>query len=182
VTASRLAAAAAGLLTVLLLQASLIGPITFPVPVSLPTLLVVVVGIYAGPGIGLGLGFVTGLVADLGSAHPAGVQALGWLLAGLAAGILGGLATERGYGNRGVAALAALVASTTSFCVTLLLAVLGSHGATAWLAVRDLVPVGLTDALLGLVLVPAVRALLRAQGVDTPRPAAAVIGRVHVSR
>ena len=176
-TVSRIAAAIAAVLTALLLQATFIGPLTFPVPVSLPVLLVVVVGIYAGPGIGLGLGFATGLVADLGSDHPAGVQALCWLGAGLVAGVLGGLATERGYGTRGVAALAALIAAATSVVTGGLLAVLGSHAATVRLAVVDVVPVGLADALLGLLLVPVVRFMLRAQGVRSPRPVAQFVGR-----
>jgi cell shape-determining protein MreD len=146
------------------------------VPVSLPALLVIVVGIYAGPGIGMGLGFATGLLADLGSEHPAGVQALCWLAAGLAAGMLGGLATQRGYGTRGVAALAALLGAATSGVLGLLLAILGSHAATAALAVKYLIPVGLTDALLGLLVVPLVRNLLRAQQIRSPRPTARLIG------
>lgn len=179
-TISRVASAVAAVLTALLLQATLIGPWTFPVPVSLPALLVIVVGIYAGPGVGVGLGFATGLLADLGSQHPAGVQALCWLGAGLAAGVVGGLATERGYGTRGVAALAALLAAVTSAASTVLLAVLGSHAAGFELAVQYLIPVGLADALLGLAVAPAVRRMLRAQGVRAPRPTAAYIGRVHV--
>jgi cell shape-determining protein MreD len=166
------------MLTALLLQASLLGPLTFPVPVSLPALLVIVVGIYAGPGIGMGLGFATGLLADLGSEHPAGVQALCWLAAGLAAGMLGGLATQRGYGTRGVAALAALLGAATSGVLGLMLAILGSHAATAVLACKFLIPVGLTDALLGLAVVPLVRNLLRAQGIRSPRPVGRLIGSV----
>lgn len=174
-TVSRLAAALAGVLTVLLVQATLIGPLTFPVPVSLPALLVIVVGIYAGPGIGVGLGFSTGLVADLGSDNPAGVQALCLLGAGLVAGILGGLATQRGYGIRGVAALAAAIGTGTALVTGLLLSILGSHAATM---PYTLVPVGLTEALLGLLLVPAVRALLRAQGIRAPKPSASVLSRM----
>ncbi|HTZ44114.1 MAG TPA: rod shape-determining protein MreD [Jatrophihabitans sp.] len=174
-TASRLAAAVAGLLTALLLQASLVGPLTFPVPVSLPALLVVVVGIYAGPGVGIGFGFATGLVADLGSQHPAGVQALCLLGAGLVAGKLGGLAVQRGYRTRGVAALAAAIATGACAAGGLLLSVLGSHAATLPATLLALVPVGLTDALLGLLVVPAVRRLLRAQGVRAPRPATRIV-------
>lgn len=181
-TASRIAAAIAAVLTVLLLQASLIGPLTFPVPVSLPALLVIVAAIYAGPGLGLGLGFVTGLLADLGSDNPAGVQALCWMLAGLVAGMLGGLATERGYRTRGVAGMAAVLAAGTSVLASLLLAVLGSHAATAGLAVTDLIPVGLLDALIGLLLVPVVRWLLRSQGVRAPRVRAQLLGRADVLR
>jgi len=178
---SRLAAAAAGVLTVLLLQASLIGPLAFPVPVSLPALLVIVVGCYAGPGAGIGLGFSTGLLADLGSDHPAGVQALCFLGAGLVAGKVGGLAIQRGYGTRPMAALAALIGTGTCAATGLLLAILGSHAASLGSTVLSLPPVALTEALLGLLLVPAVRRLLRAQGVRAPRPAATVLARVPAS-
>ena len=175
---SRLAAAAAGVLTALLLQACLIGPLTFPVPVSLPALLVIVVAIYAGPGVGVGLGFSTGLLADLGSDNPAGVQALCFLGAGLVAGVVGGLATQRRYGTRGVAALAAAVGGGTSLAVGLLLSVLGSHAATVGTTLRYLIPIVLTEALLGLLVVPLVRRLLRAQGIRPPKPATSVLARV----
>jgi rod shape-determining protein MreD len=180
-SASRAAAAAASILTSLLVQASLIGPLTFPVPVSLPALLVIVVAIYAGPGTGLAMGFVSGLLADLGSDHPAGVQALCWMGAGLLAGIMGGLATERGYRARGVAVLAAGIGAVTAWSVGLFLAVLGSHAATIGLAFRSVIPVGLTDALLALALVPVVRAVLQAQGVRAPRPRGELVIRSYAS-
>jgi rod shape-determining protein MreD len=173
---ARWALAAAAILTALLLQATIVGPLTFPAPVSLPALMVIVVAIYAGPGVGLALGFSTGLIADLGSDHPAGVQALGWMAAGLVAGVVGGLAVERGYGTRGVAALAAAIGATAAVGVGLLLALLGSHGATLGLAVRSLIPVGLLEALLGLLLVPMVRWLLRSQGIRASRPTGELIG------
>ncbi|MDQ2957127.1 MAG: hypothetical protein M3Y42_09195, partial [Actinomycetota bacterium] len=59
----------------------------------------------------------------------------------------------------------------------LLLAILGSHAATVGTALAALIPVGLADALLGLLLVPAVRTLLKAQGIRSPRPVAALVGR-----
>ena len=133
-----------------------------------------------GPGAGIGLGFSTGLLADLGSDHPAGVQALCLLGAGLVAGKLGGLAVQRGYRTRGMAALAALVATGGCAAAGLLLAILGSHAATLRATVLSLPPVGLTDALLGLLLVPVVRRVLRAQGVRAPRPAATMLGRVPI--
>jgi rod shape-determining protein MreD len=173
---SRTAAALAAVITVLLIQATVIGPLTFPVPVSLPALFVIVVGIYAGPGTGVGLGFATGLMADLGSDQPAGVQALCWLGAGLVAGILGGLVSRQGYRRRSVAGLAALLGAATSVAVTFALAVLDTHGASVWLAVRDVVPVGLVDALLSLLLIPVVAAMLRAQGIRAPRSRPEFIG------
>jgi len=178
---SRLAAAAAGLITALLLQASLISPLAFPVPVSLPALLVIVVACYAGPGVGIGLGFCTGLLADLGSDHPAGVQALCLLGAGLVAGKLGGLAVQRGYRTRGTAALAAAIGTGACAASGLLLAILGSHAASLRATVLSLPPVALSEALLGLLLVPLVRRLLRAQGIRSPRPAATVLGRIPVA-
>ena len=64
-----------------------------------------------------------------------------------------------------MAALAALLGAATSGVLGLMLAILGSHAATAMLALSYLIPVGLTDALLGLLVVPLVRNLLRAQGI-----------------
>jgi rod shape-determining protein MreD len=178
---TRAAAAVAAAVTSVLLQATLIGPLTFPVSVSLPALVVAVLAVYAGPGVGMGFGFGVGLLADLGSDHPAGVQALCWLGAGLAAGIVGGLAVERGYSTRGVAALTAALATVSGWVVAVLLVLLGSHGATIGSACRDLVPVVLTDALLGLAVVPLVRAGLRAQGVQVPRARADVLRRSYVA-
>jgi hypothetical protein len=93
--------------------------------------------------VGLGLGFATGLLADLGSDHPAGVLALCWMAAGYAAGVVGGLATERGYRTRGVAGMAAVLGAASSWLVAMMLAILGSHAASAWLAFRNLIPIGL---------------------------------------
>src|SRR6185503_3809620 len=91
---------------------------------------------------------------------------------------LGGLAVQRGYRARGVAALAAAVATGNCAASGLLLSVLGSHAASLRATVLSLPPVGITDALLGLLLVPVVRRLLRAQGIRAPRPAATVLARV----
>jgi cell shape-determining protein MreD len=161
VIASRIALACASLISALLLQATLIAPLTFPVPVSLPALLVVVVGLYAGPGIGVGFGFATGLIADLGSDHPAGVLALCWLGGGLVAGRIGGLVTSRGSSVRIAAATAAVLATATGLTVSVILAVLGDGRAGPLQTLGWLVPVGLTDALLALLLVPLVRSTLR---------------------
>jgi len=179
---ARLAAAVAGLFTTLLLQAGLIAPLAFPVPVSLPALLVIVVACYAGPGVGIGLGFCTGLLADLGSDQPAGVQALCLLGAGLVAGKLGGLAVQRGYRTRATAALAAAIGTGTCAASGLLLAILGSHAASLRATVLSLPPVALSEALLGLLLVPVVRRLLRAQGIRPVRPAASVLARIPAAK
>ncbi|UQX89671.1 hypothetical protein M6D93_06635 [Jatrophihabitans telluris] len=178
--ATRLAAGIAAALTVLLLQATIIDPLTAPVPVSLPALVVALVAIIAGPGVGLGFGFALGLLADLGSDHPAGLLALCWLGIGVLGGQLGGPAVERGYSSRGIAVSAAVLAGAAELAAGLMLAALGSHGATAWLAVRDVVPVVVLDCLLGLGLVVPVRALLRSQGLLARRPRAELVGRMHV--
>ncbi len=173
---TRVAAGVAAIVTVLLLQASLIGPLTFPAPVSLPCLFVVIVGIYAGPGLGQGLGFVTGLLADLTSQHPVGVQALCWLGAGLAGGLLGGLAVERGHRARGVALWAAGIGTVTSVATLVLLTLLDSHAASVGFAVRNIVPVALGEAVLGLAVAPVVRWLLASQAIAAARPRATVVG------
>jgi hypothetical protein len=86
------------------------------------------------------------------------------------------VATQRGYRTRAVAVLAALLAALSSAVLGTLLAILGSHAATMTVTAMTVVPVGLVDALLGLVLVPAVRAMLRAQGIRPPRPVSTLVG------
>jgi rod shape-determining protein MreD len=162
---ARLAAALAALLTALLLQAALVGPLTLPVPVSLPAVLVAAVALRDGPATGMSFGFAAGLVADLGSNHPAGVLALAWL--GL--GIVAGMAAAR-RSVRGDAIVAAVLCSGASVVAALLLAVVHTDVATAWLAVRDAIPAGLGDALLALAVVPATRAFLRSDRLRAPHP------------
>lgn len=174
---SRIALAIASVLTMLLLQASFIGPLTFPVSVALPAVIVATVGIYAGPGGAMSMGFATGLTADLGSEHPAGVLALCWMGAGLLGGVIGGLATQRSYGTRPIAAMAAGIATLSTFCASLLLVVVGSHAESLGGAFRDLIPQTLVHALIGLAVVPVVRSLMRWQGVRSPRSGFDVIGR-----
>src|ERR1700709_2482824 len=87
-TRGRVAVAAAGIVTALLLQAAVVGPVVSPYAVSLPLVLVAAVGLVDGPATGLGFGFAAGLVADLGSAHPAGVFALVWMGVGLLCGLV----------------------------------------------------------------------------------------------
>jgi cell shape-determining protein MreD len=174
---SRVALAIASVLTMLLLQATLVGPLTFPVPVSLPAVLVAALGIYAGPGGAMSMGFAAGLLADLASHHPAGVLALCWMASGLVGGIIGGLATHRSYGTRPIAVMAAAVATVFTTASVLLLALVSTHGDSAWLAVRDFIPCALGNAIVALLAVPVVRLFLRRQGVRSPRPGYTVIGR-----
>lgn len=165
-TRVRAAAAIAAVLTVLLLQATLVGPLTMPVPASLPALLVAAVALVDGPGTGLGFGFAVGLVADLGSEHPAGVLALCWLVVGL---VCGRCASPHASVRRD-AALAATVCGLASVAATLVLAIVGADGASVELALHDAIPATLLDALLALVVVAATRKCLHADALRAPRP------------
>lgn len=166
-TPVRAAAAAAAILTALLLQATLVGPLTVPVAVSLPAVLVAAVALVDGPATGMSFGFAAGLIADLASSHPAGVLALWWL----GVGVVCGLAAD-GRSIRDDAATAAVVCALASVGGTLLLTAVHAPGATAWAAVRDVIPVGLGDALLALPVVPLVRAFLRTNALRAPHPVA----------
>lgn len=160
-TRHRVAAGSAAMITALLLQATIIGPVMLPVTVSLPAVLVAAVALVDGPGVGMALGFSGGLFADLVSTHPAGVLALSWLGVGLACGLL---ADRRSV--RADAATAALVCALAAAAAGLLLATISGAGATDTL--RYLVPAGLTDALLALAVVPVVRAFLGGERLRRP--------------
>jgi cell shape-determining protein MreD len=164
VTRARVAAAAAGLVTSLLLQATLVGPVTAPFPVSLPAVLVAAVALVDGPATGMSFGFAAGLTADLGSHHPAGVLALCWLGLGL---VCGTVADRRSLGRDAVTAgIACGLAGAAS---VLLLAVLRSGG-----SVRDAVvytlPAVLGDVVVALVIVALVRRMLAADSLRAPHP------------
>ena len=90
-TVVRCAAGLAAVISAMLVQATVIGPLVYPVPVSLPLLVIVGVALLCGPSTGIALGFGAGLLADLTANHPIGLLALSWLGAGVAAGIVGGL-------------------------------------------------------------------------------------------
>jgi cell shape-determining protein MreD len=167
VTRARAAAALAAILTALLLQGSVVGPWAGPVPVSVPAVLVAAVALVDGPGSGMAFGFVAGLLADLGSTHPAGVLALCWLGTGLVCGLL---ADRRGV--RRDAATAAIVCALAGLAGSVLLAVLHADGATVSGGLMHVVPAGLGDALLALVLVPLTRRFLRADHLRAPHASA----------
>ncbi len=88
---------AVSILTALLLQATVVGPLTIAVPVSCVLVVVLSVAVLAGPGTGIALGFGAGLLADLASAtasgHLVGTLAMIWLIGGLVAGRAGGMVT-----------------------------------------------------------------------------------------
>ncbi len=161
-TGSRVAAGAAVIVTALLLQATVVGPATYPWPVSLPAVLVAAVALAAGPGTGISFGFAAGLTADLASHHPAGVLALCWLGVGI---VCGRVADQRSV--RRDAVIAGVACAVAGAIAALALSVV--HGylsvdvATATL--RHLLPTVLVDAALALVLVPLVRAALRTESL-----------------
>jgi cell shape-determining protein MreD len=164
-TRARVAAAAAGILTALLLQATLIGPVTSPWPVSLPAVLVLAVAFVDGPATGMSFGFAVGLVADLGSSHPAGVLALCWM----GMGLIGGLVADRRSLVRD-AISAGLLCGVVSSVATLVLLIVHAQDGSALDAVRDLGPAALGDAVLALLLVPLVRRMLHTDSLRVAQP------------
>ncbi len=158
-TRARVAAAMAATLTVLLLQATVIGPATFPWPISLPAVLVATVALVDGPATGMSFGFAVGLVADLGSRHPAGVLALCWLGIGL---LCGTLADRRSV--RRDALIAGIVCAAAGAAATLLLALVHA-GATMQGTLVQLGPSALGDAVLALAVVPLARRMLAAESL-----------------
>ena len=132
---------------------------------SLPAVLVAAIALSDGPGTGLAFGFAAGLVADLGSAHPAGVLALCWLGIGLVCGV--GAAAHTTV--RRDAFVAAVVCGCGAFLVTVALSALGADGASVGAAVRGVIPAALGDGLLASVVVPVVRLFLRADALRAPQ-------------
>jgi rod shape-determining protein MreD len=163
-TRSRVAAAAAGIVTALLLQATLVGPVTAPFPVSLPAVLVAAIALVDGPAAGMSFGFAAGLTADLGSHHPAGVLALIWLGVGL---LCGTVADRRSL--RRDAVTAGLACGLAAAVAALLLVVVRSGG-----SIRDAVvyagPAMIGDVVLALAVVAVVRPMLHTDSLRAPRP------------
>ena len=163
-TPARVAAALAAMLTALLLQATLVGPVSMSEQLSVPAVLVAAVALQSGAGTGMSLGFATGLIADLGSAHPAGVLAACWL----AVGVLCGLIVAAGRPFLVQVMLIGVVCGVFGAIATLLLTALGSSGATVEAAARALLPSALGDMALALVVVPTVRWFLRSGALRAP--------------
>jgi cell shape-determining protein MreD len=162
---ARLFAAATAALTALLLQAALVAPVTQPIPVSLPAVLVCAVALVDGAGAGLAFGFVVGLLADLGSAHPAGVLALCWMGAGLACGTV-----SIWHSVPRAALLTGVVCGGSAVAASAMLALARSSGASLTGALADALPAALGDAILALVLIPVVRRFLRSESLRAPHP------------
>lgn len=163
-TRGRIAAAAASILTVLLLQATVIGPSVAPLAVSLPAVLVAAVALVDGPSTGLSFGFVAGLVADLGSRHPAGVLALCWL----AVGLVCGAAADRNGVLRD-ALTAGIVVGLAGVVAGGLLVVVHEGGTLRQVASGALPTLGL-DVLLAVPVVALVRRALRTDTLRAPHP------------
>lgn len=170
-TVWRAVAALAAVLTALLVQATLIAPLTNSVPVSLPAVLVGAVAIYSTPATGMTLGFTTGLLADLGSEHPAGVLALAWLVLGF---LLGRIADA--YRDlRACTAVVSVAAAISTLFAGLATSILHRHGVghgveDLMLPLRVFVFALLGDALLALLVVPLVRVSLRTNVLRLRRP------------
>ncbi|MGI8677964.1 MAG: hypothetical protein ACR2LX_04595 [Jatrophihabitans sp.] len=159
---SRVAAALAGILTALLLQATLVAPAFAPFAISLPAVVVAAVALVDGPATGMSFGFAAGLMADLGSRHPAGVLALCWLAIGLGCGAI---ADRRSL--RRDALTVGIVCGLASTAVTLMLALV-HRGGTVWVALGDLVPTTLISTVLALAVVALVRRMLHSDTLRAP--------------
>jgi cell shape-determining protein MreD len=156
VTRTRLLAGLTAIITVLLLQATVVAPLAGTVAASLPAVLVAAAALVDGPGTGVALGFATGLLADLGSSHPAGVLGLCWMAVGLGCGTLAGRAAI----PRDVV-ISAVAAAGASAAALLFLGAVHAAGGGADAAVRAVVPAFLVDLPLAVVVVPIVRWFLR---------------------
>jgi hypothetical protein len=156
-TLVRVAAASAAILTALLLQATVVAPAALTAQLSLPAVLVAAVALESGTGTGISLGFASGLIADLGSAHAAGLLALCWMGVGICCGLL---ADER---RRIVpeVVLAALAAVAAGVLTTLGLTVVGEPGGTVLAAVHGVLPSLAGNLVLAALVVPLTRWLLR---------------------
>jgi rod shape-determining protein MreD len=164
VTRARVAAAIAGVLTALLLQATLVAPVFGEWAVSLPALVVAAVALTDGPAAGMSFGFAAGLVADLGSRHPAGLLALCWLGVGLLCGVL---ADRRSL--RRDALTVGVVCAAAGSVATLLLTLIGRGGSVSD-AVLGFLPTAIAGSILGLGVVALVRRMLHTEHLRAPHP------------
>jgi cell shape-determining protein MreD len=156
-TAPRIAAALAAVVTALLLQATLVAPAAITAQLSLPAVLVAAVALESGGGTGMVLGFGAGLIADLGSAHTAGLLALCWMGVGVGCGRVAD--TRRAAAGQIV--LAAGAGTVAGALTTLALTVVGEPGGTALAAARGLLPSLLGEFVLAALVIPLTRRFLR---------------------
>jgi hypothetical protein len=177
----RLIAATAAILTVLVVQATVLTPLTAPLAVSLPAVLVAAIGAELGLSAGLSAGFSAGLLADLGSQHPAGVLALAWLLLGAGCGYLTADARPRWPALRSLAVVTVAVGAVGLVTALTLVALGHPHGSLATVLAQA-PAVTLVNAALAIVVLPSVRWVARALRVGgsrrAPRAAAAPAARL----
>jgi rod shape-determining protein MreD len=163
-TPRRVAAAMALILTSLILQATLVGPVAAPFSVCLPAVVVGCVALVSGPGTGISLGFATGLLADLGSEHPAGLLAFVWLGVGVCCGLFG----QQLRSVRDGALVVGLVGAISSVVAALLLLVLHQQYATLGQTLLRAGPTAVGDVVLALLVLPLVRAMLNTDALRRP--------------
>jgi len=175
-TPRRVAAAAALILTALVLQATLIAPVTMPFPVCLPVVVVGCVALVSGPGTGISLGFATGLLADLGSSHPAGLLALLWLGVGIVCGLLGDrLRTLR----QGVIVMGVVALASSVLAGALMILIRHPDLTLGQLVVRA-APTAVGDILLAALVLPLARAMLNTDALRRPAaPPSKVWAGIH---
>lgn len=176
-TGIRLLAAVAAAVTALLLQATLVAPLSFPIPLSLPALLVTCVALSNGPAAGMSFGFGIGLLADLASSHPAGVLALAWTLLGLTAGTVANRLAAPGH--RTATAVAAGLTTGATILASVLLTAVGLPGQAAE-ALRYAPAILVGHAFLGWFLTPVVSTFLHSAALRRHRaPVTAVAVIAH---
>ena len=150
------AAAAVAVLTAVVLQSSVFARLPLPGgPPSLVLVVVLAIGLAAGGTAGLAAGFGAGLLVDLLSAHPVGVLALCFGLAGFLAGLL------EADVERTVLLPVVVVALATAAVYLVYLGVLGLLGETAADGVGGLPGTVAYDVVLTPFVVPLVAAAAR---------------------
>jgi rod shape-determining protein MreD len=156
-TPLRATAAAAAIVTALLLQEALVAPVFAPLTVSLPAVMIAAIALHDGASTGICLGFATGLLADLASAHPAGVLALAWLGVGICCGV----AADPRRGRLMRALLTGSVCGAATAVAALAMMLLRSpHTGVGWSWLAQLGGSAALDAALALAVVPLVAAFL----------------------
>lgn len=151
--------AAVLVVSAVLLQTTLVAPLHLPYGrPDLVLVVVVAVALAGGPTAGMAAGFGGGLLADLLSDHPAGLLALLLCVVGFATGLLPNEMRRRILTGLGAVAGAA-VAATLGYAG--LLGIIGSPRLD-WHVVASYLPGSAAyDALLALIVVPAVTAVYR---------------------
>jgi rod shape-determining protein MreD len=164
VTPAGAVAAALAILLAVVLQGSLLGRL--PLPSGAPNLVLVVVlaiGLAAGASAGMVTGFAAGLLADLGSAHPVGVLALCFAVAGFLAGLL------EADTDRSLLWPLAVVAAASAGTYLVYLGILAVLHRPAAGGIGDLPGIVLYDVMLTPFVVPVVAAVTRRIELATGR-------------